>query len=111
MELNDPPTVVADERWRSDAACATVPDPGPFYDRRHPNPLRDRCPVSEPCLWAALALEDRYGYRFGWWGGVSAERRARIAASLPGNQLGVWYRQMAAGWSPTATPAPLVEAS
>lgn len=43
----------------------------------------DRCPVAEPCLWAAMLEERQAGYRYGVRGGCTAARRGRIAASIP----------------------------
>ncbi|MDQ6839817.1 MAG: WhiB family transcriptional regulator [Actinomycetota bacterium] len=75
-------TTNPDDRWRPYAACANT-DPRPFYGSGRPVNFCDRCPVVELCLWAAMANEQLSGYRYGTWGGASAARRARIAASLP----------------------------
>jgi hypothetical protein len=73
----------ADARWHPYAACA---DTGPDGSYERPAAARRlclSCPAAEPCLWAALALEQVLGYRYGVWGGTSAARRDRIAAGLP----------------------------
>jgi hypothetical protein len=74
----------ADTRWHPHAAC-TQAGPDDFYDHRSQAARRlcSTCPASEPCLWAALALEQILGYRHGIWGGTTAARRERIVASLP----------------------------
>ncbi len=94
-----------DSRWRPYAACTNT-GPGPFYGHATPQ-LCSNCPTAEPCLWQAMALEQVLGYRNGLWGGTSATRRHRIAASLPrSTNYPAWYQAVVDAWSaPTAEPA------
>ncbi len=100
-------TANPDDRWRPYAACANT-TPQPFYASTHPDRrLCANCPTAEPCLWAAMALEQVLGYRYGVWGGTAALRRQRIALSLPADiDYTAWYRAVVDGWAaPLAQPA------
>lgn len=89
----------ADARWHPHAACAHA-GPDRFYKSPHGELMCGSCPASEPCLWAALALEQVLGYRHGIWGGTTPARRARIAAGLPGVDLTGWYLAVVDSWVP-----------
>jgi hypothetical protein len=95
-----------DTQWQADAACHSASNRTTFFNTRRPHPLCDHCPVAELCLWAALAAEQHDPYRFGCWGGVTAARRARIAATLPDVDLTTWYHQMVAAWRPRRATRP-----
>jgi hypothetical protein len=102
MDITSTP---ADEhRWRAHAACRH--DDPSYHEPQQPHPHCDTCPAAEPCLWFALAAEATVGYRYGYWGGTTPARRARIAADLPPGDLTRWYRHLAATWTP---PGPRVE--
>jgi hypothetical protein len=96
------PTILAsaDARWHPLAACARA-GPDGFYDHRSRAARRlcSTCPVSEPCLWAALAFEQVLGYRYGIWGGTSAARRARIVAGWPEVDLTACYLAVVDSWA------------
>jgi hypothetical protein len=102
----------ADEQWHGAAACAGVRT-NSFYiagARKHSVALCSECPASEPCLWAALALEQLEGRRFGIWGGTTPARRARIAASLSGVEFSSRYVAVVDSWaSRTSRAAPLAD--
>ena len=74
----------APEWWRS-AACRGS-DPTLFHGtpaaHRQAQLLCRRCPVSEICLWSAMADEAPTPYRYGVWGGLTAPQRHRLAAQL-----------------------------
>ncbi len=94
----------ADAHWHPHAACAgDGPDP---YFTRHPAGPAGRsctaCPAAEPCLWAAMALEQIVGYRHGIWGGTTPARRDRIAASLPHSDFQRVYLAVVDSWRPPA---------
>lgn len=100
----------AEARWRLYAACAHT-SPQTFYEpanpasRRAAKQLCAGCPVSECCLWAALASEHALGYRYGigggtTWGGTTPARRGRIAAGLPDMGLTATYLAVLASWGP-----------
>jgi hypothetical protein len=90
----------ADARWHPHAACARA-GPDGFYDHRPEAARRlcSTCPASEPCLWAALALEQVLGYRYGIWGGTSAARRARIAAEWSEVNFTACYLAVVDAWT------------
>jgi hypothetical protein len=102
VELSTPLTW-ADARWHVHAACANT-GPDRFYRRREADPLCSTCPAAEPCLWAAMALEQSLGYRSGIWGGTTPRRRHRIAASLPDVSLTHWYLAVVEAWTPPRPP-------
>ncbi len=92
-------TANSDDRWRPYAACRNT-GPDPFYGTTTTQ-LCSSCPTAEPCLWAAMALEHTLGCRYGLWAGTSAERRQRIAASLPhSTDYTAWYRAVVDTWDP-----------
>ena len=74
----------APEWWRS-AACRGS-DPTLFHGtpaaHRQAQALCRRCPVSEICLWSAMAAEAPTPYRYGVWGGLTAPQRHRLAAEV-----------------------------
>jgi hypothetical protein len=41
------------------------------------------CPVTAECLEYALAREDAAGTRYGIWGGLTADQRARLSRGRP----------------------------
>jgi hypothetical protein len=89
----------ADARWHPHARCAQT-GPDGFYDRpAAARRLCATCPAAEPCLWAALALEQVLGYRYGIWGGTTPARRARIAAELPDVNLTRCYLAVVDAWT------------
>ncbi|MBJ7610583.1 MAG: WhiB family transcriptional regulator [Candidatus Dormibacteraeota bacterium] len=90
-----------DARWRPWAACAHL-GPSPFYGRGLKDLCAD-CPASEPCLWAALALEAVVGYHYGIWGGTAALRRQRIVEWFgPEVDYHAWYVSVVDAWVPPA---------
>ena len=88
--------------WRSLAACRSA-DPADFTSPRSSTrawrSICDRCPVAEPCLWAALVEEALSGYRYGIRGATTPGRRARIVASLPRMDLDAAYEAAVADWA------------
>lgn len=95
----------ADARWHPHAACARD-GPDPYFTRRPTGRSCAACPAAEPCLWAAMALEQIVGYRYGIWGGTTPARRDRIAGSLPDLNYGPVYLAVVDAWRP---PAPAVQ--
>ncbi|MDQ6748320.1 MAG: WhiB family transcriptional regulator [Candidatus Dormibacteraeota bacterium] len=94
----------ADERWHPLASCIRTGPDRYFGTRRSPTQCAS-CPASEPCLWAGLALEQYLGQRYGTWGGTSAARRDRIAASLPpATDLISWYLGVVDEWLTRTRP-------
>lgn len=87
-----------DSSWRPWAACHDL-GPGAFFGRARKS-LCASCPVAEPCLWAALALESILGYHYGIWGGTSAQRRERIAEQLGPVDYRAWYLGVIDRWTP-----------
>ena len=78
----------AQEVWPVWAACRNA-DPQIFFGEgrgSHSTAKRfcECCPVLDVCLWTALVEEelDGSGYRFGFRGGLSAQRRALLHAVL-----------------------------
>ncbi|MGH9156978.1 MAG: WhiB family transcriptional regulator [Acidimicrobiales bacterium] len=73
--------------WQRFAACRGS-DPALFHGtptaHRQAQLLCRRCPVSEICLWSAMAAEAPTPYRYGVWGGLTAPRRHRLATELAG---------------------------
>lgn len=97
---------ISDAGWRPWAACAHL-GPTLFYGHA-PTTLCAACPASEPCLWAAMALEQVLGYHHGVWGGTTAQRRRRIAAQLGADvDYRAWYLGVVDQWSspPSSTAA------
>jgi hypothetical protein len=93
-------TATLDRCWQPSAAGANT-NPRPFYGSHHPQTqLCAGCVAAEPCLWAAMALEQAVGYRYGLWGATTARRRQRIAASLPAEtDYTAWYGSVVTGWA------------
>jgi len=93
-------TATLDRRWQPSAACANT-NPRPFYGSHHPRAqLCAGCVAAEPCLWAAMALEQALGYRYGLWGATTARRRQRVADSLPVDvDYTAWYESVVTGWA------------
>ena len=111
MEILDTLTR-ADAHWHPYAACSEIEPATGFYppsgslSRAQAQSFCSDCPASEPCLWAAMALEQVTGYRFGIWGGTSASRRNRIAASLPDVDFVRWYEAVVETWVPPPARRP-----
>jgi hypothetical protein len=99
-------TATLDRCWQPSAAGANT-NPRPFYGSHHPQTqLCAGCVAAEPCLWAAMALEQAVGYRYGLWGATTARRRQRIAASLPAEtDYTAWYGSVVTGWARTGPNA------
>lgn len=93
-------TATLDLCWQPSAACANT-SPRPFYGSNHPDrELCAGCVAAEPCLWAAMALEQTLGYRYGVWGGTTARRRQHVADSLPADvDYTAWYQTVVTGWA------------
>lgn len=81
------PTSEPPPNWRLRAACRDADKPDAFFS--HPSDALgadqvalqrcSTCPVTEQCLKAALAFErGQDSMRFGIWGGLTPEERARI---------------------------------
>lgn len=91
---------IPDAAWRPYAACADL-GPDQFYGHARRS-LCASCPASEPCLWAAMALEAILGYHHGIWGGTSGQRRERIAEQLGPVDYHAWYLGVLDRWTPPA---------
>lgn len=73
---------LADQDWRTRAACRTAPDPDVFYPLDRADDIAARkccrgCPVRSECLAYALAVDDRWGI----WGGLSTPQRLRLGGA------------------------------
>jgi hypothetical protein len=103
--ITGPDAPTASNGWRAQAACRGA-DPRDFtYPESAAQtwrPYCDHCPVAELCLWEALALEARSGYRYGIWGGCTPARRHRIAASLPAIDYDAAYHATVDAWNSNA---------
>lgn len=72
------------QEWVRDAICPQT-DPEAFYPERGNSTLDAKrvcagCPVRAQCLDYAMTVERDAAYRFGVWGGLSPDERARLAA-------------------------------
>lgn len=89
-------------KWRDAAACRGRPSSW-FFGPRQAELTRGRacccvCPVTEVCLWFALANEDEDGAgRFGTFGGTSPATRAFLATRLSPGQARAHLEAVLAG--------------
>ena len=80
--------------WHERAACRDHPELAPdvWYPTatsiddpvaRAAITVCEACPVTAECLEYALAREDATGTRYGIWGGLTADQRARLSRGRP----------------------------